>query len=288
MWPMTADPSKPRGGAPLVRDRLARDVIEELRASLPGDWVFQVNHPRTGLTGYFDQLAFDPARGVGTDPGYDGRFDAIEVWNGRNVGPRQKVIDDWRALLRTGHPVTPTADTDTHGVVGQEAGYPRTYVRVGDDTQLDRWDASRTVDLVRGVKTLRDVVLTNGPMLRVSAAGAPIGGIAKGRTVTVKVHVECAPWIDVDTVRVLRVMSEDAPSASVKLVDTKSGSRAADLELKITTSSDDAIYVVASGSKPMSPVLAGDPAELAPWAMTGAIWIDADGDGKSLGRTLPR
>ena len=288
VWPMTADPSKPRGGAPLVRDRLARDVIEELRASLPGDWVLQVNHPRTGLTGYFDQLAFDPARGVGADPGYDGRFDAIEVWNGRNVGPRQKVIDDWRALLRTGHPVTPTADTDTHGVVGQEAGYPRTYVRVGDDTQLDRWDASRTADLVRGVKTLRDVVLTNGPMLRVSAAGAPIGGIAKGRTVTVKVHVECAPWIDVDTVRVLRVMSEDAPRASVKLVDTKSGSRAADVEVRITTSSDDAIYVVASGSKPMSPVLAGDPAELAPWAMTGAIWIDADGDGKSLGRTLPR
>jgi hypothetical protein len=37
----------------------------------------------------------------------------------------------------------------------------------------------------------------------------------------------------------------------------------------------------------MTPVLAAGPggnAEITPWAMTGAIWIDADGDGKALGR----
>ena len=106
-------------------------------------------------------------RGVGTDPGYDPRFDALEVWNGRNVDARAKVLGDFFALLRTGHPVTATADTDTHGIVGQEAGYPRTYVRVADDGPLDPWTAARTADVVRGVKVLRDVVLTNGPMLRV-------------------------------------------------------------------------------------------------------------------------
>jgi hypothetical protein len=34
----------------------------------------------------------------------------------------------------------------------------------------------------------------------------------------------------------------------------------------------------------MSPVLSGDVVEITPWAMTGAIWIDADRDGKSLGQ----
>jgi hypothetical protein len=34
----------------------------------------------------------------------------------------------------------------------------------------------------------------------------------------------------------------------------------------------------------MTPVLGGDPKEITPFAMTGAIWIDADGDGESLGR----
>ena len=47
--------------------------------------------------------------------------------------PRGKVLDDYLALLRTNHPVTPIASTDTHGIVGQEAGYPRTFVRVEKD-----------------------------------------------------------------------------------------------------------------------------------------------------------
>jgi hypothetical protein len=287
VWPMKRDPAKPRGGAPVVRDRLAKDVFDELRHGLPGDFVLQINHPRSGLTGYFDQLGFDPARGVGTGAGYDPGFDAVEIWNGRNVEPREKGLQDWRALLRTGHPVTPTADTDTHGVVDQEAGYPRTYVRVSDDTQLETWDASRTADLVRGVKTLRDVVLTNGPMLRVTANGAPVGGLAKARggTVTVKVHVECAPWVDVDSVRVIHVR-DGAPEAvqPVKLAPLKSGAMGADLSLTVVARLDDALAVLATGSKPMTPVVSGDPAEITPWAMTGAVWIDGDGDGKSLGR----
>ena len=37
----------------------------------------------------------------------------------------------------------------------------------------------------------------------------------------------------------------------------------------------------------MLPVLGaadGGEGDITPWAMSGAIWIDADGDGKSLGR----
>jgi hypothetical protein len=296
VWPMNADASKPRGGAPVVRDRTPHELFEGLRAARPaGDFVLQVNHPRSGSTGYFDLLSFDPARGAATDPGYDAAFDALEVWNGRNVEARARVLDDWRALLRTGHVVTATADTDTHGIVGHEAGYPRTYVRVNDDGHLDTWDASRTADLVRGVKSLRDVVLTNGPMLRVTAGSASVGGIAGGHAVNVKVHVECAPWVDVDTIRVVRA-SEPAreDSRAVKLLARKGrggegrgsavAARMADVSFALRFDEDDAFFVVASGKEPLSPVLGGDAKEILPWAMTGAIWVDADGDGKSLGR----
>jgi hypothetical protein len=286
VFPMPLRADQPRGGAPPVRDRAARDVFDELRRALPADFVLQINHPRTGLTGYFDQLAFDPAKGVGTGAGYDARFDALEVWNGRNVDGRDKVLADFYALLRTSHPVTATADTDTHGIVGQEAGYPRTYVRVGDDTRLDAWDAARTADLVRGVKALRDVVLTSGPFLRVSAAGAGIGGVARGRVVTVKVHVEAAPWVAVDTVRLIRASAPDKPIVqAVALRPVPSGALAADVVLTLRAAADDAFVVVASGSKPLSPVLGGDEKEILPWAMTGAVWVDADGDGRSLGRS---
>jgi hypothetical protein len=292
-WPLPIDAAKARGGAPPVRDRAAREVFEALRAGrAPGtasDFVLQINHPRSGSTGYFDLLDFDPARGAASDPasGYDAAFDALEVWNGRNVEARSRVLEDWRALLRTGHAVTATADTDTHGIVGQEAGYPRTYVRVSDDGPLDPWGAARTADLVRGVKTLRDVVLTNGPMLRVTANGAGIGGVARGHVVTVKVRVEAASWVDVDTLRVVRARDDpkdrrDA-SRTVKLTGRAGAARAADATFVLHFDADDAFFVVASGKKPLSPVLAGDASDIEAWAMTGAVWVDADGDGTSLG-----
>lgn len=285
VFPMPFDAAKPRGGAPAVRDRTARDVFDDLRKTLKDPFVIQINHPRYKLAGYFLQYGFDAKTGVGTDPGYDDRFDALEVWNGRNIDGRDAVLKDLLAMLRTSHPVTATATTDTHGIVDQEPGYPRTYVRVTDDDHLDAWDAARTGDLVKAVKSVRDVVLTNGPFLRVTANGAPIGGIAKGREVIVKVHVECAPWVLVEDVRLLRANAKGTEETRrVTLAPLPSGAMGADVTFKVKVEADDAIVVVATGSKPMTPVLSGDAKEIAPWAMSGAIWIDANGDGKALGR----
>jgi hypothetical protein len=62
-----------------------------------------------------------------------------------------------------------------------------------------------------------------------------------------------------------------------------SGAFAADTVFSLRVTADDAIVVEASGSAPMAPVVPGG-AETRPWAMTGAVWIDADGDGQALGR----
>jgi hypothetical protein len=286
-FPMPYDPSRPRGGAPGARDRTPQELFAEVRSYPGGDRVIQVNHPHSGASGYFDRLGFDRAGGVGTDARYDATYDAIEVWTGRNIESRARVIDDLRALLRTGHVVTAVATTDTHGIVGQEAGYPRTYVRVPDDARLEAWEAARTAALVRSIKAAHDVVLTNGPMIRVSANGAPIGGIARGRRVTLKVHIECAPWVKVDRVRVLR--ANDGSQASddekrVKLTPLSSGARATDVTFALELDRDDALMVIATGDEPLSPVLAGGGAEIFPWAMSGPIWVDADEDGRALGR----
>lgn len=294
VYPLVVDPSKARGGAPPVRDRLAHDVFEELRARPGPRSVLQVNHPRSGANGYFDQLGFDPKTGMGTGAGYDADFDALEIWNGRNVDARTKVLDDFFALLRTSHPVTGVADTDTHGIVGQEAGLPRTYVRVAKDDALDAWDASRTDDLVRGVRERRDVILTNGPFLRVTANGTGIGGIATARPgglVEVKVHVTSAPFAAVDRAE-LRVAgrAKIESKAAVVLVPKKaaSGAMEADVTFSVRAAADDAFVVIVSGTRPMKPMFSGEDRELNPWAMSGAIWIDANGDGKSLARETVR
>ena len=68
------------------------------------------------------------------------------------------------------------------------------------------------------------------------------------------------------------------------------GAVGADVAFTLQASKDDAFIVVASGRRPMTPVLGAagthdeDAAAILPWAMTGAIWIDADGNGESLGR----
>ncbi|AKV01547.1 PHP domain protein [Labilithrix luteola] len=287
VFPLIADPHEFRGGATPVRDRTAREVFADVRA-LPGRPLIQVNHPRSGSNGYFDQLGFDRRTGEGTAPGYDPAFDSLEVWNGRNVEARTKILDDFFALLRTKHPVTPIADTDTHGLVGHEPGFPRTWVRVTKDDALDQWDRARSDDLVRGVRTLRDVVLSNGPFLQVTANGEPIGSIArtKGGVANVKVRVVSAPFVAVDRVEIRAAGDAKAAKSFVDVVPKKdeSGAMVAEASFTIRASSDDAFIVIASGKRPMRPMMTGDEREIAPWAMTSPIWLDADGDGESLGR----
>ncbi|MFO0678592.1 MAG: CehA/McbA family metallohydrolase [Polyangiaceae bacterium] len=290
VFPLVPAPDAPRAGAFVTRDRTAADVIAEAR-KIAGPLLVQINHPRTELTGYFDQSKFDATKGEGTEPGYTTDFDALEVWNGRNVKERTAVLADYFALLRTGHPTTLTGDTDTHGIVGQEAGYPRTYVRVAHDGNLDAWNRDRSAELVAGVKVLRDTFATNGPMLHVRVNGAPVGGIAKAtpttekgkRRVVARVHVDCAPWMSVDTVA-LDFAQGGHEERPVALKPSLGGALGGDVEIEAVVSQDDAMVVSARGAKPLEPVLSGDPAEILPFALTSAVWIDADGDGKALGR----
>ena len=176
------------------------------------------------------------------------------------------------ALLRTSHPATPMADTDTHGIVGAEPGYPRTFVRVPQAAALDAWNESRTKELVEDVRVARDVILSNGPFLRATANGATIGGIAKarakdgdpkGRDVDVKVQVESAPWVVVDKVELRFARSGKATPAQVTVTPkpTARGGLAADATFRIRVEEDDAFVVIARGTKPMKPVLSGDEAE---------------------------
>lgn len=287
VYPVAPQTDRPRNGAPAVRDRLAADVFADARALPGGPHVLQVNHPRSGMNGYFDQLGFDAKTGVGTAPGYDASFDAIEIWNGRVVAHRTRVLEDYFALLRTGHPATPIADTDTHGIVGEEPGYPRTFVRM-NDAALDHWDVARSGELTKAIRDVRDVVLSNGPFLAVSANGVGIGGVTRPRSgvVDVKVTVTTAPWVVVDKAEIR--LAKAGPGSTVPLAPKKNaaGALVAEASFSVRVKEDDALVVSVSGTKPMRPVLgtSGDESEIAPWAMAAPIWVDADGDGKALGR----
>lgn len=294
VFPLAVDDTKPRGGAFSVRGKSAADVVAEARAR--GPVVVQVNHPRSGLNGYFDQMNFDRAKGRGDAPGYAEDFDAIEVWNGRDLAQRARCIDDYFALLRTSHPVTPTANTDTHGIVGQEPGYPRTLVRARD-AELSTWDATRTSEVVTQLRAGRDVVLTNGPFLRVTAEGKAPGELARvppSRVVVVKVHVEAPAWVDVRRVSLRTTRIDAGPEVDLRSAKDASGRLAyrcdtaglcrGDVSLRVRVEADDAVAVFATGERELREVMDGAGPELLPFAMTSAVFLDADGDGRALGR----
>ena len=102
-----------------------------------------------------------------------------------------------------------------------------------------------------------------------------------------KVHVETAPWAAVDRIRVLRAAA--APSKvlldePLSLKPSASGALTADLSRSIVLDRDDAVVIVVTGSGTLEPVLSGPAGEIHPFAMTGATWVDANGDGQALGR----
>ncbi len=284
VFPLVPRADAARGGAIVVRDRAAKDILAEVRTQ-HADAVILINHPRSGNNGYFDLLDFDRTTGTSTNASYDPRFDAIELWNGRNIAQRTAVTEDVLALLRTSHPVTITGNSDTHVTVGQEAGYPRTYVKVKNDRDLATWSASRTAEITHALRETREVMVTNGPFIDVKAGGATIGGIARATSgkLVVNVTVRSAPWIDVKRITLLRASGEKLEKLVTQQPST-SGALVATAQFDLAVKTDDAFIVTAAGDKTLEPVLAGDAADIRPYALAGAIWIDADADGKSLAR----
>ena len=117
------------------------------------------------------------------------------------------------------------------------------------------------------------------------AGGASIGGIARATAgkLVVNVTVRSAPWIEVKRVTLLRASGEKLEKL-VTQQPSATGALVATAQFDLAVKADDAFIVTASGDKTLEPVLAGDAADIRPYALAGAIWIDADADGKSLAR----
>ncbi len=218
-----------------------------------GARVVEVNHPRgTGALGsfqqYFDRanLRYDYAtRTVSGDftgaevPNswlrlpdeslWNDGFNALEIWNGfsmddtdgdgrREVVSLDRVLRDWFNMLNFGYYVAPIGNSDTHTSVSEPLGMPRNLVRVPDDSGAALADGTIIEEVIKtleGTATARDIVVTNGPMLTITAGGMGAIGrqvAAVGGDVTVEVTITAPTWADVDT---LEVFANAAPTTPV-------------------------------------------------------------------------
>jgi hypothetical protein len=236
-----------RGTAPFAM--LPGQIFDAMRER--GAQMVQVNHPRgSGFSEFqaaferanvvydYDQRtifgdyenASQPADFLRLPPGttlWSDTFNGLEVWNGFRMadsnedGLREnqsldRVMRDWFSMLSLGLFVTPAGNSDTHKSIADPVGMPRTLIRVPNDSGAALADGS-AVDAVLLTQTgangtPRDIIVTNGPMIRVEVGGQPaIGRVvtAANGSVTITVTLTSPDWAEFDTLEVFANTTPD-------------------------------------------------------------------------------
>ena len=222
-WPVEAVEGQPRKGAPADENIEPGELYERIRAMSDVDTVIQLNHPRSysvgsvGL-GYFSNFKFDPTVAIpSSDDGTTNAFmrteapggtqnmdfDAMEILNGASWGAiptNQQHRLDWFSLLNQGVIVSGMANSDTHQVAGDAAGFPRNYVAYEADTPVEL-DVSELNASILG----QALIGTNGPFISASIGDTKVGGtyaLSSGSSVDLSLTVQATPWMPVDEIRI--------------------------------------------------------------------------------------
>lgn len=248
------------------------EIFATVRARAPGA-VIQVNHPRMPGVGYFNRIELNAATGAAATEGASFEFDALEVVNGYDL-EAPKLIDEnlkeYFTLLNHGRRYTATGNSDSHRLIINWAGYPRTYVRVPGD----RPGQVSGVDVARAIAAGHAQV-SNGIFLSIAANGtAGPGDLINGARVTLQVEARAPSWVDLGQVQVWvnGVLYAKSPA----IAKPAPGGRLifnVEVELKL----DSWLVVVARGDEPMNAMFLGR--RVLPFAFTNPLFIDADEDG---------
>jgi hypothetical protein len=299
----------PVAGADIPADQARSEVTDWLDAyaALPGSPILQLNHPRgiqfgprepllRGAHALFSTRGYSPSAALDTPvnvwlvtPGPSGTrpldFDAIEVANRFSREGWLDVRADWFSLLNQGFFLTGTANSDSHALEVERAGFPSNLVHMTPPAAGEALDASAFVDAIRAGR----VTASNGPVLDLSVAGtdgrtAGPGEMAGGAGLVATVRVRAAAWVPCPVVRL--VVNGVAQEVTLPERD------AVALDETYTWPLDpgEDAWVLAEAGEPMALLESGASAPLPePWAwilpeyeplaFTNPVRLDVDGDG---------
>ncbi|MBK7155717.1 MAG: PHP domain-containing protein [Sandaracinaceae bacterium] len=229
VFPVDVVPTAFESGTPDDERVGPATVYDRLRAMPgPAQRIVQMNHARatrvpTIWLGYLDSCGFDAsltfamngacdvASGMGTSP-FD--VDAFEVINFKDMQEYVTQNRDWHALLREapgGNLPTGTANSDSHRIYNEEAGFPVNVLATtstladlsGDDLVglIQDGSLAGALGVFVWIEVCDDAVGTNcrepgKTPLNIS------GDTMDTDTVHVRVRVAAPPWIPVDELRV--------------------------------------------------------------------------------------
>lgn len=255
------------GLPPVPFERMTPEKLFATARREYGAQVIQVNHPRSRGMDYFGIFHFDGGRGAGGE-GYSADFDAVEVFNGLTpMEETEAVLLDWFSILKYGKRVVATGNSDSHAILYQDAGYPRNFVQVGGDDPK-----GLTVGKVAQAIRKGRVIVSSGPFVEAWVGEKGIGETASlppGK-VLLRVRVQAAPWVEVDTLEV--VLNGDVVRR-LPVPKSEEVSRF-DQEIPLEVKEDGFVVVLARGKGYRAPALTQG--RLAPLAFTNPIWIDVE------------
>jgi len=244
--------------------------------------IIQVNHPRSGRLGYFNQYQLDPESAAFALEGFDTSFDVLEVLNGPSCfSSNAESVRDWLNLLNRGYYYPLTGSSDSHGIDRSEPGYSRTYIL---------YDGPKGADLdltalIFAIKEGRSFA-SNGPIITAAVNQDYTYGDTLTDTdgsIDVELRIQCAPWVAAEQVKLI---INGKRKIGLPLQQKSSGGLDIIQKQQIDLQQDSYIVFEVQGGKSLFPVLqsiaaGGRPDKvLLPYALTNPIFIDVDGNGK--------
>jgi len=244
--------------------------------------LLQVNHPRDGDIGYFNNYRLDMDSASFVGPEFSLSFDVLEVMNGPYFySSNQVAIEDWLHLLNRGYYYPIVASSDSHAIDKEEPGYSRTYVFY----QGGKGDSLDTGALIQAISKGRSF-LSNGPLVEFTVNDTHTPGDtliqSQGKT-KISIRVRSAPWISVAEIRLI-INGERKIIFPVKHEGGNLFNFDDEIELKLKQDSYLAVEVL--GERSLYPVLQKQALEdkdkraTLPYALTNPVFIDIDGNGQ--------
>jgi hypothetical protein len=248
------------------------EIFAVVRARAP-QAVLQVNHPRMPGVGYFNRGEVDTKTGVAQAPGFSFAFDTLEVSNGYDLedpSVLERNLREWFELLNVGRRYTAVGNSDSHHVVFQWAGWPRTYVRVPDQDLGHVAPADVARALTNGHATVSCGIF----VLPTANGSAGPGDTVHGPRVSLAISLRAPEWIDVSRVEVYA----NAAKVEERTRPVARRSSAWNLDVELQLEADTWLVVVARGDQFMNDALPGK--WIKPFGFSNPIYVDADSDGK--------
>ncbi|MFH0794793.1 MAG: hypothetical protein V2A74_12260 [bacterium] len=260
----------------------ATGLFDRLRQVYPGALI-SVRRPIFPTVGYFTLNGYDTAAKKAPETaGVSYDFDLMEVAEGKRVGIVRQSFDAYAAAFKKNPRIIPVGVSNAQSIWGEETGYPRTFIASSTDDPAKADVGELMSNLKKG-----NIMITNGPWIDFKINNQPMGTVVTDTdgTVDCEIKITAAPWVDVTYIDVMRdgefIRRVFQPSVD-EIQRYPRPDQPERGKVSLQAKKDSYFNIIVEGRKALAPVVpdfSATEGHVFPVAISGPIYVDADGDG---------